>query len=123
MATFVETQESYEVYFEAQDAESALCGRHAINNLLQGAYFTSIDLGNIGAQLDAQEQQLLFDEKMDDSRNVHLRPQAANVSNNKYSNVSLEGYFSVDVLITALKQLQIDALPLSHPECAAANVG
>eukprot|EP01084_Bolivina_argentea_P237379 398954_1 len=33
----------------------------------------------------------------------------------------MEGLFSVDVLITALKQLDIDALPLNHPSCSHAN--
>ena len=40
----------------------------------------------------------------------------------KYSNVSMEGLFSVDVLITALASIKLDALPLSHPKCQSANV-
>jgi len=113
--------DSHEVYFEAQDPESALCGRHAINNLLQGAYFTSIDLGNIGAQLDEQEQKLMSSAPSSNSSPVRNGGSSNGTDDNPYSNVSLDGYFSVEVLFSALRQLNIDALPLSHPECTAAN--
>ena len=133
---------SYEVYFEAQDEESALCGQHAINNLLQGAYFTAVDLGHIGTKLDEQEQSLYsIDENENENDDEKLSEETSssngynnnhnNTQNNnkqihgrkrKYSNVSMEGLFSVDVLITALKQINIDALPLSHPQCSSANV-
>ena len=114
MASLAAANDSYEVYFEAQDAESSLCGQHALNNLLQGAYFSAVDLGNIGAKLDEEEEKLLS--------GPSTCSQATNPSP-KYSNVSLDGNFSILVLITALKQLGVDALPLSHPDCSAANVG
>ena len=123
--------QSQEIYFEAQDEETALCGQHAINNLLQGAYFTAIDLGAIGAKLDEQEQNLLSineDEKLsteipNKNNNIFTDDQQQpQTRERKYSNVSMEGLFSVDVLITALKSIKIDALPLSHPQCSSANV-
>lgn len=110
------TSHCVEVYYERQEQGSALCGQHAINNLLQGAYFTAMDLGHIGAKLDEKESNLLHsideEEKLSNAHNIRSR---------KYSNVSMEGLFSLDVLLTALKQLNVDALPLSHPECQAAN--
>ena len=129
--------DSYEVYFEAQDEETSLCGQHALNNLLQGAYFTAIDLGAIGAKLDEQEQNLLSideDEKLSEevpssdifdpngNGNNGQSSQQAQTRERKYSNVSMEGLFSVDVLITALASIKLDALPLSHPQCQSANV-
>ena len=122
--------ESHEVYFEAQDEGSALCGQHAINNLLQGSYFTAMDLGHIGTKLDEQEQNLYSideDEKLAEEPKDYNQNNNNNQNNNKgrkrkYSNVSMEGLFSVDVLLTALKSINIDALPLSHPDCSSANV-
>merc|ERR1719474_2470055 len=115
---------SYEVYFEAQDPESAICGRHAINNLLQGAYFTTIDLANIGNFLDEQEQKLLsVSHSPSGGNSLSTSPDRRGAASNqpKYSNVSMDGNFSIDVLISALNQLKIAVLPISHPECAAAN--
>ena len=120
---------SYEVYFEAQDEETSLCGQHALNNLLQGAYFTAIDLGAIGAKLDEQEQNLLSideDEKLSEEKpsdfDIDTQSQQTQNRQRKYSNVSMEGLFSVDVLLTALASIKLDALPISHPQCQSANV-
>lgn len=38
------------VYHEKQ--ESALCGQHCLNNLLQTAYFSAPDLSDIALELD-----------------------------------------------------------------------
>ena len=51
-----------EIYFEQQTQDSALCGQHAINNLLQGSYFNEVDLGTIGTNLDKKEKLLLTDD-------------------------------------------------------------
>jgi len=121
--------DSYEVYFEAQDEETSLCGQHALNNLLQGAYFTAIDLGHIGAKLDEQEQNLLYSINEEEKMSEDV-PSQYNANNNeyepqgrdrKYSNVSMEGLFSIDVIIAALRSIKMDALPLSHPDCLSAN--
>ena len=40
------------VYHEVQ--ESALCGQHCLNNLLQNAYFTAPDLSDIALDLDGK---------------------------------------------------------------------
>ena len=36
------------IYFEPQAA--ALCGVHALNTLLQGPYFTEVELAQVGAE-------------------------------------------------------------------------
>eukprot|EP01084_Bolivina_argentea_P063238 115522_1 len=100
---------SAKIYFEAQDEEFQLCGQHSLNNLLQGAYFTAFDLGDIGATLDRQEQ-LLYNDK---TKSIHAEM--------CYSNVSMSGSFSLDVLLAALNQMNIRALSLSHPECSTAH--
>ena len=35
--------------------EGLLCAQHALNNLLQGHYYTSVDLSELAAQLDQEE--------------------------------------------------------------------
>jgi hypothetical protein len=41
--------------------EGNLCAQHALNALLQGPYFTVLDLANIARRLDAQERSALSD--------------------------------------------------------------
>ena len=43
------------VFHERQDG--ALCAQHALNALLQGPYYTAVDLANIAQQLDDLEQE------------------------------------------------------------------
>ena len=77
------------MYFEKQQGQ--LCAQHALNSLLQGPYFTPIDLGEIASKLDSQESvtcSLLVKENMDDT-----------------------GYFSVQVIS---KALEIWSLELIH---------
>ena len=72
------------VYHETQ--VGSLCGRHALNNLLQGAYFTEVDLANIAEDLDAAEMHLM-------DRGRMMGPSA---------NVDDAGNFSITVLREAL---------------------
>jgi ataxin-3 len=44
------------IYHEQQ--EGALCAQHALNSLLQGEYFTAVDLANIAHELDEEEAAL-----------------------------------------------------------------
>merc|ERR1719242_1880533 len=122
--------DSVEIYYERQEQGSSLCGQHAINNLLQGPYFTAIDLGHIGAKLDEEESNLMEaideDEKLaielSEKFQKELNGNCANMQRSrKYSNVSMEGLFSVEVILTALRQLNVEAIPLSHPQCHEAN--
>ena len=46
------------VYHERQ--ESALCGQHCLNNLLQNAYFTAPDLSDIALELDGALSYLFY---------------------------------------------------------------
>eukprot|EP01031_Cornospumella_fuschlensis_P036483 gene36483-44260_t len=72
------------VYHEVQ--ESALCGQHCLNNLLQGPFFTAVDLATIAQDLDEQERLL--------GNQDSLRASA---------NVDNSGNFSIQVLRTALQ--------------------
>ena len=37
--------------------EGSLCAQHCLNALLQGPYFSAVDLADIGRQLDESERQ------------------------------------------------------------------
>lgn len=37
-----------------------LCGQHALNALLQGPYFSAVDLSDIGRGLDDREKELML---------------------------------------------------------------
>ena len=73
------------VYHEVQ--ESALCGQHALNNLLQAKVFTEMDLADIAQGLDAQERSLGLGSTMP----------------GQSSNVDSTGNFSIQVLRAALQ--------------------
>jgi ataxin-3 len=74
------------IYHEQQ--ESALCGQHCLNNLLQGPHFTAVDLGDIASSLDEEERRL----------------QAHEINLNRFqsNNVDDAGNFSIQVLKNAL---------------------
>uniref|UniRef100_A0A3B4B4U2 ubiquitinyl hydrolase 1 n=1 Tax=Periophthalmus magnuspinnatus TaxID=409849 RepID=A0A3B4B4U2_9GOBI len=42
------------IFHEKQ--EGSLCAQHCLNNLLQGEYFTPVDLSSIAQQLDEEER-------------------------------------------------------------------
>uniref|UniRef100_A0A6B2LD89 ubiquitinyl hydrolase 1 n=1 Tax=Arcella intermedia TaxID=1963864 RepID=A0A6B2LD89_9EUKA len=94
------------MYHEKQDA--GLCGVHALNNLLQGAYFTEIDLMEIAHQLDSKETTLMAESGLDTSDYLKFAAEDS-------SNVGLDGNFSIDVLKDALGRLNLSVVPLLHP--------
>ena len=42
------------IFHEQQ--EGALCAQHCLNSLLQGQYYTAVDLADIARQLDDEER-------------------------------------------------------------------
>lgn len=52
-------EESRYIYHEKQ--QSALCGQHCLNNLIQGPLFTTMGLATIAQELDARERQLMLE--------------------------------------------------------------
>ncbi|KAF9566746.1 Josephin-domain-containing protein [Agrocybe pediades] len=74
------------IYHETQQEGSMLCAQHALNNLLQGNYFTAPDLSHIARELDDLEQ------------SYH-----DNNTGSSSMNMDDTGFFSVQVLDNALK--------------------
>ncbi|KZT28995.1 Josephin-domain-containing protein [Neolentinus lepideus HHB14362 ss-1] len=73
------------IYHEKQQPGSMLCAQHALNNLLQGNYFTAPDLSSIASSLDALE-------------GIYHTDAAGGPS----TNMDDTGFFSVQVLENAL---------------------
>lgn len=82
------------VFHEKQAA--ALCGRHAINNLLQGVYVNEIQLAEIAAELDERERALMMA--------AGTTPQALQWLGQDSTNVDDSGNFSISVLREALRR-------------------
>lgn len=51
------------LYHEKQDA--ALCGVHCLNSLLQGDYFTEVDLMQFAKELDEEERKVMMEMGME----------------------------------------------------------
>ncbi|KHJ41921.1 Josephin [Trichuris suis] len=90
------------IFFEKQ--EGMLCAQHALNNLLQGAYFSAVDLAEIARKLDELERSVL-----------------GTVDGDLSLNVNDDGYFSVQVISEALKVFDLRLVGLC--DFQARNVG
>ncbi|RUS16564.1 ataxin-3-like protein [Endogone sp. FLAS-F59071] len=82
------------IHFEKQ--EGNLCAQHALNALLQGPYFTAVDLAEIARKLDLDEQSVV---------RAGNRPR-------KSANYDDSGFFSIQVMQKALSIWNLEATPL-----------
>ncbi|MEW5318592.1 MAG: hypothetical protein WDW38_009805 [Sanguina aurantia] len=100
------------LYHEKQVA--ALCGVHAINALLQGPYFSEVDLGQIAQELDALEKQFMQEGGVASEDYLKFMSEES-------GNVDASGMFSIQVLSKALQALNLQVTPLDNPELASAK--
>jgi len=94
------------LYHEKQDA--ALCGVHALNNLLQGPLFSEIDLMHIAHDLDASEKAMMMEMGTDSADFLKFMAEES-------GNVAEDGNFSIEVLKAALAVWSLEPIPLTHP--------
>ncbi|KAI8378470.1 Josephin-domain-containing protein [Blakeslea trispora] len=92
-----------DIYFEKQQQDN-LCAQHALNVLLQGNYFTAVDLAEIGQQLDKQEQIV-----------------GSNRVGHESQNYDDSGYFSIQVLQKALEIWNLELIPWQSTEMQQAR--
>uniref|UniRef100_A0A8C6SS46 ubiquitinyl hydrolase 1 n=1 Tax=Neogobius melanostomus TaxID=47308 RepID=A0A8C6SS46_9GOBI len=71
------------IFHEKQ--EGSLCAQHCLNNLLQGEYFTPVDLSSIAHQLDEEEREY----------RTFLQQPSGNMDDS--------GFFSIQVISNALR--------------------
>jgi hypothetical protein len=84
------------LYFEQQEA--ALCGKHCLNNLVQGHMFDEGMLAQIAHELDRKERALMLSEG---AHTAEARAFLAEAS----GNIDASGNFSVQVLSNALQHV------------------
>ncbi|XP_078178636.1 josephin family protein [Carex rostrata] len=94
------------LYHEVQ--EGKLCAVHCVNTVLQGPYFSELDLAALASDLDKQERQVLM-------QGGDLQSEQGDFLSDGSHNVSLEGNFSIQVLQKALEVWDLEAVPLDAP--------
>uniref|UniRef100_A0A8C5CGH7 ubiquitinyl hydrolase 1 n=1 Tax=Gadus morhua TaxID=8049 RepID=A0A8C5CGH7_GADMO len=81
------------IFHEKQ--EGSLCAQHCLNNLLQGEYFTPVDLSSIAHQLDEEERMRMAEGGI---ASVEYRTFLQQPS----GNLDDSGFFSIQVISNAL---------------------
>jgi ataxin-3 len=100
------------IFHEKQEGQ--LCAQHALNALLQGSYFTAVDLAEIAKRLDEQER-LSMAEGGTDSTEYRVFAEA------KSHNMDDSGFFSIQVMSSALKVWQLEMISFNRKECPVAK--
>nr|XP_008987199.2 ataxin-3-like protein [Callithrix jacchus] len=92
------------IFHEKQ--EGSLCAQHCLNNLLQGEYFTAVELASIAHQLDEEERMRMAEGGVtsEDYRAFLQQPSG---------NMDDTGFFSIQVITNALKFWGLDVIPLN----------
>ncbi|CAF1068593.1 unnamed protein product [Rotaria magnacalcarata] len=85
------------IYHEHQ--QSALCGQHALNNLLQSSVFSVDSLAEMAKHLDQEERNVLTSSQYDVSKNMNDT-----------------GFFSIQVLHQALKTVSLELVSFASQE-------
>lgn len=98
------------IFHEKQ--EGSLCAQHCLNVLLQGEYFTPVDLAALARQIDEQERETMAEGGVNsDDYRLFLHQPSGNLDDS--------GYFSVQVIASALKVWGLDIVPYSSSDPVA----
>ncbi|TPX74653.1 hypothetical protein CcCBS67573_g04089 [Chytriomyces confervae] len=95
------------VFFERQEGQ--LCAQHALNSLLQGQYFSPVDLSQIASDLDNQELSAL-------AEGGNNPPNTANFTSQNFDD---SGFFSIQVIQNALSVWNLQLSPIGASSNAA----
>lgn len=90
------------IFHERQ--EGSLCAQHCLNALLQGAFFTAVDLASISNELDEQERERMAEGGV-------LTDEYRRFLNQPSSNMDDSGFFSVQVISKALEIWGLEMIP------------
>ncbi|XP_011336870.1 ataxin-3 isoform X2 [Ooceraea biroi] len=98
------------IFHEKQ--EGYLCAQHCLNALLQGPYFNAVDLANFGHQMDEEERIRMAESGVDsEDYKLFLEQPSGNMDDS--------GYFSVQVISSALKVWGLELVPYNSTEPTA----
>lgn len=95
--------EWYLSFFSFQQ-EGCLCAQHCLNALLQGSYFTPVDLASLGQRMDDEERMRMAEcgEESDEYQKFIKQPSG---------NMDDSGFFSVQVISSALEVWGLELVP------------
>ncbi|XP_038631205.1 ataxin-3 isoform X1 [Scyliorhinus canicula] len=95
------------IFHEKQ--EGSLCAQHCLNNLLQGEYFSPIDLSTIAQQLDEEERERMAEGgTTTEEYRIFLQQPSGNMDDS--------GFFSIQVISTALSVWCLEITLFNSPE-------
>ena len=100
-----------EVIFHEKQ-EGYLCAQHCLNALLQGPYYNAVDLAKFGQEMDEEERKRMAESGVDsEDYKLFLEQPSGNMDDS--------GYFSVQVISSALKVWGLELIPYNSTEPAA----
>ncbi|XP_069772333.1 ataxin-3 [Narcine bancroftii] len=95
------------IFHEKQ--EGSLCAQHCLNNLLQGEYFSPVDLSTIAQQLDEEERARMAEGgTMTEEYKIFLQQPSGNMDDS--------GFFSIQVISSALRVWGLEITLFNSPE-------
>ncbi|KAM4690166.1 ataxin-3 isoform 2-T2 [Rhinophrynus dorsalis] len=94
------------IFHEKQ--EGSLCAQHCLNNLLQGEYFSPVELSSIAMQLDEQERMRMAE--------GGLTSQEYRTFMEPSGNMDDSGFFSIQVISDALRVWGLELTLFNSPE-------
>ncbi|XP_019374195.1 PREDICTED: ataxin-3 isoform X2 [Gavialis gangeticus] len=95
------------IFHERQ--EGSLCAQHCLNNLLQGEYFSPVELSFIAQQLDEEERMRMAEGGMSSEEYRTFLQQPS-------GNMDDSGFFSIQVISNALKVWGLELILFNSPE-------
>ncbi|XP_067012532.2 ataxin-3 [Anabrus simplex] len=95
------------IFHEKQ--EGSLCAQHCLNALLQGPYFTPVDLATLAQQMDDEERLRMSESGVDSDEYRRFIEQPS-------GNYDDSGYFSVQVISSALRVWGLELVPYNSTE-------
>ncbi|WOL20360.1 ataxin-3 [Canna indica] len=95
------------LYHEIQ--EGKLCAVHCVNTVLQGPFFSELDLAALASDLDQKERQMMLEGA------GHGGASSGDFYSEVSHNVSMGGDFSIQVLQKALEIWDLEVIPLNSP--------
>ncbi|KAJ8399172.1 hypothetical protein AAFF_G00415510 [Aldrovandia affinis] len=95
------------IFHEKQ--EGSLCAQHCLNNLLQGEYFTPVDLSSIAQQLDEEERMRMAEGGVTSMEYRTFLQQPS-------GNMDDSGFFNIQVISNALGVWGLELVLFNSPE-------
>ncbi|CAG0880036.1 unnamed protein product [Darwinula stevensoni] len=97
---------SFPFFISFPQQQGQLCAQHCLNALLQGEYFTAVDLAALAEQMDIAEQQRMAESGLESEEFRRFMSEPS-------GNMDDSGYFSVQVISSALQLWELVLIPFN----------